>query len=731
MSKKGDSTRQVSVKMDHLVEKAEELIAQESGIYSLDKGASGINLKENDSNNNGDHKTNKSSVAQDGTSIDESSSSGTSSLQEEPKQQLPSMTFDESILDVSKIIDTFMSNDIDGAIAECEKYERSSLYHSLAKSFIKFIIAIIHLEDNELTSAREQIKKTIALIASKRRSTSLLESVSNVLFWRQYNYNEYTDEEVHAELMVAEVQIVLAFINILGEQSLVSMVKGALRIRSANATYKLCKEIIEHKSNWTSELSKENFRAGYLLGHGLFNLFLSHFPTNILKLLSIVGFTGDYFTAINDLREVAELLKSSIRSRLCQIVCIFYLLYVEYGFGIGGKSASWAESQVSDLLNAYPNGALAQLLAGRLEQIKGHPDTAVNYFLKCLDVNLHWKSLGAACYWDLAWCSARQCSWLIAADYTRQVTRVSHYSPAIMEYQYACFLFMHLDANKDKMDQSEIDSLRQKIDTSMALVPQLRIRYAGKTVPPEKFSVIRSQQYTDGERKNILLPALELYYMWNMFSHCTDYPETHLPFLNLVNDKLQLLEAQKGKCSDGSTFGIDEKCLLLLIKGVILRTLGHPLDSISYFKEILEMTELITRDHYLPPHAAFELGFSHMQAGNICDAKYWLEKARNDYTGFLIESMVHLKVHAALVSIKRFQESGESDHIKMVPNSSSNSTQANGKGKKWKKKILRSTSTGPTSWSSESPNSLPSVANNQEQLLQRHVSVAPEILQFD
>lgn len=300
-----------------------------------------------------------------------------------------------------------------------------------------------------------------------------------------------------------------------------------------------------------------------------------------------------------------------------------------------------------------------------------------------------------------------------------------------------------MSINKNTLTSSEITSLKDKINSSMNLVPTLRIRYAGKTVPPEKFSIIRAQQYNSGERNIVLLPALELYYMWNMFSHCTDYPETHLPFLDLVNEKLNIIQNKSidndVDVDENNTYGPDEECLLLLIKGVILRTLGNPLDSINYFKKILNLTDYIVRDHYLPPHAAFELGFSHMQAGNISDAKYWLEKARNDYTGFLIESMVHLKVHAALVSIKRFQESGESDHIKVLPNStSSTDTNTNGSktgGKKWKNKILRSTSTGPTSWTSKSPNSHTTSNNQQqqqkEQSLQRQVSLAPEILQFD
>ena len=54
----------------------------------------------------------------------------------------------------------------------------------------------------------------------------------------------------------------------------------------------------------------------------------------------------------------------------------------------------------------------------------------------------------------------------------------------------------------------------------------------------------------------------------------------------------------------------------------------------------------------MPPHAALELGLSYVKTGQMDKAKSWLEKARTDYSGFLIESLVHLRVHGALQAIR-------------------------------------------------------------------------------
>ena len=59
---------------------------------------------------------------------------------------------------------------------------------------------------------------------------------------------------------------------IFGDHDFVSMIKGAFRMRTANIAYKTCKEILENKQNWDSEVARENFKAGYLMGSGTLNL---------------------------------------------------------------------------------------------------------------------------------------------------------------------------------------------------------------------------------------------------------------------------------------------------------------------------------------------------------------------------------------------------------------------------------------------------------------------------
>ena len=47
-----------------------------------------------------------------------------------------------------------------------------------------------------------------------------------------------------------------------------------------------------------------------------------------------------------------------------------------------------------------------------------------------------------------------------------------------------------------------------------------------------------------------------------------------------------------------------------------------------------------------------ELGLTHMRKDDYPAAKTWLERARKEYTGYLLETLVHFRVHCALRTIK-------------------------------------------------------------------------------
>ena len=54
----------------------------------------------------------------------------------------------------------------------------------------------------------------------------------------------------------------------------------------------------------------------------------------------------------------------------------------------------------------------------------------------------------------------------------------------------------------------------------------------------------------------------------------------------------------------------------------------------------------------MAPHSAMELGLTHLSLDELSDARLWLDRARRDYSGYLLETIVHFRVHCAMRSIK-------------------------------------------------------------------------------
>lgn len=65
---------------------------------------------------------------------------------DEVDKELVVPRLEESITVVITITKMFFDNEFDEALAVCEKYEKHSLYHSLGKSFLRFLYGLLTLE---------------------------------------------------------------------------------------------------------------------------------------------------------------------------------------------------------------------------------------------------------------------------------------------------------------------------------------------------------------------------------------------------------------------------------------------------------------------------------------------------------------------------------------------------------------------------------------------------------
>ena len=80
------------------------------------------------------------------------------------------------------------------------------------------------------------LKLPIPIHPQFRRKAGFTETVTN--FFTKTDFDRYTDEELHAEATYAELLIFRAALSIIEEESIMSLVRGMLKIRSSHQIFK-------------------------------------------------------------------------------------------------------------------------------------------------------------------------------------------------------------------------------------------------------------------------------------------------------------------------------------------------------------------------------------------------------------------------------------------------------------------------------------------------------------
>ena len=551
------------------------------------------------------------------------------------------------------------------------------LYAGLAHATLSFLRAALTLEPADLRAALASIGQSFEVSASHRRRCSAASMMVRLLY--KPNYNLYTDDQIHAELVHAESLLLLALISFLADQSIICLVKGAFRIRACYQRYKECLYIMEHRQEWASEEARRHFESGVRMGHGIFNLLMSYLPRRVLRFLEYVGFSGNRSLAVEELdRSVA--LEDGLRSVFSALVILTYHSYVENLFGLGHYDSAKVEQLNNTFLGHYPNSAFFLLFLGRFHQMEGRLSEAVESYQRCIEAQDDWRQFHSICHWEMMWCHAVQLNWAQAIHYSDLLRRHSKWSPASYTYQYATFLYAQL-IDQQRAGSLEEGSLeyRQRMEEIVKImksVPDLRIRYAGKTIPAEKFAITRSIKFLQ-QANRLSLPALEFLYIWNVFSTLKNSPQQVEKLLRRIEDEIEHIEQVKSSSSRDQSAATDQDddhtndhclqdhwdddlALMLLLRGMCLKQLSREEEAERSFMEVMEAEPRIQMDTFLVPHTAMELAVLNLGRRRFEAARQWIRSARQNYTGYLLETIVHFRLHAASRLI-RCEEEEEKD----------------------------------------------------------------------
>uniref|UniRef100_A0A4W3JUI5 Tetratricopeptide repeat protein 39B n=1 Tax=Callorhinchus milii TaxID=7868 RepID=A0A4W3JUI5_CALMI len=422
-----------------------------------------------------------------------------------------------------------------------------------------------------------------------RKKNSVVESLSSLV--SKQGTDQLTEEEMHAEMCYAECLLQKAALMLVQDENMINFLKGGIKIRTSYNIYKECQQIVEMTHNHVKTDVYSQFEGGVKLGIGAFNLMLSLLPSRILRLLEFIGFSGNREMGLSMLREGASV--HSLRAVLCVLTLLMYQTYI----------------------------------------------TAQQKFEECIAAQQEWRQIHHLCYWELMWSYIFQQNWLKAYQYADLLCKESRWSQAIYVFQKAAILSM--------LPEEDVKRMGEDVEAIFRRVEGLKQRFAGKSIPTEKFAVRKARRYNSPNPVKLVLPSLEMMYVWNGFAILGKHAELTERMLITIEQA----EAKLNKVQNPTEYQVDDECLVQLLKGLCLKYLHRPLQAELCFNRVVQSERRIRYDHYLVPFTLYEMGLLYKQEGDWNKARRFIETARNNYKDYSMESRLHFRIHAAMNSL--------------------------------------------------------------------------------
>ncbi|CAM5162758.1 unnamed protein product [Natator depressus] len=537
-------------------------------------------------------------------------------------------------------VDLFLSNKFPEALASLQAKTKDSMYHALTHATILEMQAMMTFDAQDMLNAGNTMKEAQATCQKFRKKSTVADSFNNLV--HRQNLEHFTEEEIHAEVCYAECLLQRAALTFLQDENMVSFIKGGIKVRNSYQTYRELDSLIQ-SPNYVKGKNYLHFEGGVKLGVGAFNLTLSMFPTRILRLLEFVGFSGSKEYGLLQLQEGA--LMYSFRSVLCTMLLLCYHTFMTFVLGTGKGNVEEAEKLLKPYLARYPKGAIFLFFAGRIETIKGNIDTAVRRFEECCEAQQHWKQFHHMCYWELMWCFTYKRQWKVAYFYADLLSKENNWSKVTYIYMKAAYLSMFGPDDHRPFGDNEVELFRT--------VPSLKLKIAGKSLPTEKFAIRKSRRYLPSNPVPLPVPALEMMYIWNGYAVIGKRPDLTEGMLQTLTEAEAALER-----SPATELLADDQCLVKLLKGLCLKHLGKISEAEDHFTYIHLNERKIKYDHYLIPNALLELAVLYMDHGRREEGVKLLERAKQNYKNYSMETRTHFRIQAALHQAKSVSENG-------------------------------------------------------------------------
>ncbi|XP_047663471.1 tetratricopeptide repeat protein 39B isoform X2 [Tachysurus fulvidraco] len=547
------------------------------------------------------------------------------------------MDLPSSIEECTLALNLLLNNKFTEALDVLRPWYKDSVYHALGYSSILVMQAGMTFEHKDIQVAMTAIKESLQTCQKFRKRRSMVDSLSSLV--SKQSSNGMKAEEMHAEICYAECLLQKAALTFIQDENMISFIKGGMKIRTSYQIYKDCQNVLSVCQSADRHIEAfTQFESGVNLGIGSFNLMLSLLPARILRLLEFIGFSGNREFGLAQLREGAA--TYSLRSILCVLTLLLYHTYVCLILGTGEGDLVESEALLQPFVDKFPNGSIILFYTARIAVLRGHFQKAQQKFEECISSQQQWRQIHHLCYWELMWCHSFQQQWSEAYRYADLLCRESRWSKAIYVYQKAAILSMMSEDELKNTGEDIVDLFRQ--------VEGLKQRLAGKSIPTEKFAVRKARRYSGAKPIALVIPALEMMYLWNGFTIVGKQPDATEALLITI----ERAEEQLRNDPKPTEYHMDDECLVQMLKGLCLKHLGRLLQAELCYSHVIASEKRIFYDHYLIPFTLYELGLLYKLQGDVTKATRYIEDAKVNYKDYSMESRLHFRIHAALNSLK-------------------------------------------------------------------------------
>ncbi|XP_036177502.1 tetratricopeptide repeat protein 39C isoform X2 [Myotis myotis] len=525
------------------------------------------------------------------------------------------------------------------------QYRNHSPLMSFGASFVSFLNAMMTFEEEKMQLACDDLRTTEKLCESEE--AGVIETIKNRIKKNADARKSApsTVDRLQRQIIIADCQVYLAVLSFV-KQELSAYIKGGWILRKAWKIYNKCyldinalQELHQRRppggpapadatndnhvaADGVSEETLSRLRGAVSFGYGLFHLCISMVPPNLLKIINLLGFPGDRRQGLSSLMYASE--SKDMKAPLATLALLWFHTVVRPFFALDGSDSRAGLEEAKEILRrkeaAYPNSSLFMFFKGRIQRLECQINSALASFHTALELAVDQREIQHVCLYEIGWCSMIELNFQDAFGSFERLKNESRWSQCYYAYLTAV-----------------CQGAAGDVDGAQAIFKEVQKLFKRKNNQIEQFSVKKAERFRKQAptRALCVLASVEVLYLWKALPNCS-------------SPSLQRMSQACHEVDDAAAVGL--KHLLL---GAIHKCLGNTEDAAQFFQRAAKDELCRQNNLYIQPYACYELGCLLLdKPETVARGRALLLQAKEDFSGYDFENRLHVRIHAALASLR-------------------------------------------------------------------------------